>query len=97
MVIVSGAFFDVRDFHKVVLDGGRVPLDILESHVHRWIQEARPSTPQPTPQSTSHPMTQIHGSSLITSHNSCYVIAMSWTICAIITIAVNTAFTEIQI
>ena len=33
-----GKDFNVRDFHRVVLDLGRVPLYMLEDHVEEWIR-----------------------------------------------------------
>jgi uncharacterized protein (DUF885 family) len=36
-----GARFSLREFHNVVLGAGRVPLDILEQSVDRWIQSKR--------------------------------------------------------
>ncbi|GAB4140078.1 MAG: DUF885 domain-containing protein [Planctomycetaceae bacterium] len=32
-----GQFFDIRDFHEVVLGSGAVTLDILEANVKKWI------------------------------------------------------------
>jgi uncharacterized protein (DUF885 family) len=32
-----GSKFDVRKFHAVVLEGGSVPLEVLEARVKRWI------------------------------------------------------------
>lgn len=32
-----GDRFDIKDFHSVVLDGGAVPLDVLEEQVDAWI------------------------------------------------------------
>jgi len=32
-----GAKFDVRDFHREVLDDGGVPLDVLEAKIARWV------------------------------------------------------------
>ncbi len=34
-----GARFDIRAFHSQLLDGGAMPLDILESKVDRWLGE----------------------------------------------------------
>lgn len=39
-----GARFDLRDFHNAVLDGGAVPLDVLEAQIDRWIA-ARKAAP----------------------------------------------------
>ena len=33
-----GDKFDIRQFHKVVLSNGSVPLDVLEELVDRWIK-----------------------------------------------------------
>ncbi len=32
-----GAHFDVRDFHRILLEDGGVPLDLLEAKVVAWI------------------------------------------------------------
>lgn len=34
-----GADFDLRQFHKAVLENGAVPLSILEQQIDRWIEE----------------------------------------------------------
>ncbi|HWJ07024.1 MAG TPA: DUF885 domain-containing protein [Steroidobacteraceae bacterium] len=36
-----GSKFDVRDFHRMVLSDGAVPLDVLEAKADRWIAERR--------------------------------------------------------
>ena len=36
-----GARFDVRRFHKAVLDDGPLPLDLLESRINSWIADQR--------------------------------------------------------
>ena len=36
-----GAKFDVRRFHMVLLDGGQLPLQIVEENVDRWIVAER--------------------------------------------------------
>jgi len=33
-----GDKFDIREFHKVVLENGSIPLDILENHVDEWLK-----------------------------------------------------------
>jgi uncharacterized protein (DUF885 family) len=32
-----GDEFDIRDFHRVVLDNGAMPLDLLDRVVDEWI------------------------------------------------------------
>jgi uncharacterized protein (DUF885 family) len=32
-----GENFDLREFHRVVLENGSIPLDILEAHVNQWL------------------------------------------------------------
>jgi uncharacterized protein (DUF885 family) len=34
-----GTKFDVRKFHDAVLESGAVPLNVLESHMERWMDE----------------------------------------------------------
>ena len=34
-----GTNFDVRSFHDAILENGAIPLDILEIHMERWIEE----------------------------------------------------------
>jgi uncharacterized protein (DUF885 family) len=36
-----GPKFDVRDFHRMVLSDGAVPLDVLEAKAERWVAERR--------------------------------------------------------
>jgi len=36
-----GPRFDLRDFHNAVIDGGAVPLDVLEEQIDRWIATSR--------------------------------------------------------
>jgi uncharacterized protein (DUF885 family) len=42
-----GDRFDVRAFHDVLLGGGALPLDVLETRVQEWIDRRRPSSPLP--------------------------------------------------
>jgi uncharacterized protein (DUF885 family) len=34
-----GAKFDLREFHRAILDGGPMPLDVLQSKIERWMNE----------------------------------------------------------
>lgn len=34
-----GAKFDVRKFHDAVLENGAIPLNVLEAHMHRWMEQ----------------------------------------------------------
>src|SRR3954451_7290553 len=34
-----GAKFDIKAFHDIVLNGGAMPLDLLQERVHRWIKD----------------------------------------------------------
>ncbi len=34
-----GANFDIREFHKIVLENGAIPLDVLEQKVNDWIKQ----------------------------------------------------------
>jgi uncharacterized protein (DUF885 family) len=36
-----GSRFDVREFHTQVLDGGSLPMDVLEAKIGRWIESRR--------------------------------------------------------
>jgi uncharacterized protein (DUF885 family) len=36
-----GAKFDIRAFHDEMLDGGTLPLDLLESRTDKWIAQQR--------------------------------------------------------
>lgn len=38
-----GASFDLREFHDAVLENGAIPLNVLESHIDRWIAAQRRS------------------------------------------------------
>jgi uncharacterized protein (DUF885 family) len=39
-----GAKFDIKAFHDVVLNGGAMPLDLLQERVERWIKDQGPKT-----------------------------------------------------
>lgn len=34
-----GRAFDLREFHEVILRNGSIPLDILETEIHNWIEQ----------------------------------------------------------
>ena len=36
-----GAKFDIRKFHDEILDGGALPLDLLEARTDKWIAEQK--------------------------------------------------------
>jgi uncharacterized protein (DUF885 family) len=38
-----GAKFDIKAFHDEILNGGAMPLDLLQDRVHRWIKEQQES------------------------------------------------------
>jgi uncharacterized protein (DUF885 family) len=44
-----GPRFDVRAFHRVVLESGSLPLDVLEAKVDRWIVAQRKGSTAATP------------------------------------------------
>ncbi|HSS79432.1 MAG TPA: DUF885 family protein, partial [Thermoanaerobaculia bacterium] len=37
-----GAHFDIKAFHDEILDGGALPLDLLEKRVDGWIKARLP-------------------------------------------------------
>jgi uncharacterized protein (DUF885 family) len=39
-----GAKFDIKAFHDEILNGGAMPLDLLQDRVHRWLKEQEPKT-----------------------------------------------------
>jgi len=39
-----GAKFDIKAFHDEILNGGAMPLDLLQDRVHRWIKDQAPKT-----------------------------------------------------
>ena len=39
-----GAKFDIKAFHDIVLNGGAMPLDLLQERVERWIKDQGPKT-----------------------------------------------------
>lgn len=41
-----GAKFDIKAFHDEVLNGGAMPLDLLQERVERWIKEQGAATPK---------------------------------------------------
>jgi uncharacterized protein (DUF885 family) len=39
-----GARFDIKAFHDEILNGGAMPLDLLELRVNHWIDAQMPQT-----------------------------------------------------
>jgi uncharacterized protein (DUF885 family) len=39
-----GSKFDIKAFHDEVLNGGSMPLDLLQERVERWIKAQKPAT-----------------------------------------------------
>jgi uncharacterized protein (DUF885 family) len=39
-----GAKFDIKAFHDEILNGGAMPLDLLQERVHSWLKEQAPKT-----------------------------------------------------
>jgi uncharacterized protein (DUF885 family) len=39
-----GSKFDIKAFHDEVINGGSMPLDLLQERVERWIKEQKPTT-----------------------------------------------------
>ena len=48
-----GTNFDIRDFHDQLLGAGAVPLNMLESRMHNWIEAQNPASAQQPAESTS--------------------------------------------
>jgi uncharacterized protein (DUF885 family) len=40
-----GPKFDIKAFHDEIINGGAMPLDLLQERVERWIKEQGPATP----------------------------------------------------
>ncbi len=38
---IMGAHFDIHEFHSAILEGGAMPLDILEAKMHLWMETRR--------------------------------------------------------
>jgi len=36
-----GGKFDIRSFHDELLDGGALPLDVLDTRIHDWVAKAK--------------------------------------------------------
>jgi uncharacterized protein (DUF885 family) len=36
-----GPKFDIRTFHDEILDGGELPLDLLDARTNKWIEQQR--------------------------------------------------------
>ena len=39
-----GAKFNIKAFHDEVLNGGAMPLDLLQERIERWIKTQKPTT-----------------------------------------------------
>jgi uncharacterized protein (DUF885 family) len=48
-----GPKFDIREFHKQVLDTGALPLQVLEEKIHDWIRSKGGTVPAETPLGTT--------------------------------------------
>lgn len=44
-----GPKFDIKAFHDEILNGGAMPLDLLQERVERWIKAQSPATASPSP------------------------------------------------
>jgi uncharacterized protein (DUF885 family) len=44
-----GSKFDIKAFHDEILNGGSMPLDLLQDRVHRWLKEQSPRTASVAP------------------------------------------------
>ena len=44
-----GSKFDIKGFHDVVLNGGAMPLDLLQERVERWVKEQGAKTASVSP------------------------------------------------
>ncbi len=42
-----GPKFDIKAFHDEIINGGAMPLDLLQERVERWFKEQGPATPSP--------------------------------------------------
>ena len=38
-----GEKFDIREFHKAVLEDGSLPLEVLEAKIDRWLAAQKPA------------------------------------------------------
>lgn len=43
-----GPKFDIKVFHDEIIDGGAMPLDLLQERLERWIKEQGPATESPS-------------------------------------------------
>ena len=42
-----GAKFDIKAFHDEIVNGGAMPLDLLQERVERWIKTQVPTSASP--------------------------------------------------